>query len=193
MGNPFESRLVRLLTRAYSGERAAALAYRGHWRSLPEGEDRERIKRIEAEEWHHRALVGAMLRSLRARPRPCAELRASVVGRLLGFSCRASGWLLPMYAAGRLESRNVGEYEDAARHAVAAGRPDLVDALLTMAEIEWDHEAYFRSKVLEHPARRIFPVWPAIAPRESIRAPWAGAPHVSRVQDRWAFTSPSHS
>ncbi len=30
------------------------------------------------------------------------------------------------------------------------GRTDLIDCLLTMAEVEWEHERYFRSCVLRH-------------------------------------------
>jgi hypothetical protein len=39
--------LIHQLQRAYSGELAAALAYRGHRRATPEGEDRARIRAIE--------------------------------------------------------------------------------------------------------------------------------------------------
>jgi hypothetical protein len=35
---------------AYSGELAAGLAYRGHWRSVRDAAERERIQTIEAEE-----------------------------------------------------------------------------------------------------------------------------------------------
>jgi hypothetical protein len=63
---------------------------------------------------------------------------------VLGLMCHISGWFAPMYGAGRLESRNIVEYETAARHALACGREDLIDCLLTMAEVEWEHEHYFR-------------------------------------------------
>ena len=55
-----------------------------------------------------------------------------------------------MYGAGRLESHNVKEYEDAADLAVVSGHPEFVECLLEMAEVEWDHEAYFRGKVESH-------------------------------------------
>ena len=38
--------LIELLQLAYSGELGAALAYRGHWKSLPEGEDRRCIEEV---------------------------------------------------------------------------------------------------------------------------------------------------
>ena len=60
------------------------------------------------------------------------------------------GWFAPMYGAGRLESRNIREYETAARYARDCGREEFIDCLLTMAEVEWEHEYYFRSRVLVH-------------------------------------------
>src|SRR5262245_34080282 len=54
--------LIDLLHLAHSGELAAAYAYRGHWKSLAEGEDRARIRQIEEEEWHHRRQLREMLR-----------------------------------------------------------------------------------------------------------------------------------
>jgi hypothetical protein len=75
-----------------------------------------------------------------------------------------------MYGAGKLERGNIVEYETAARHASASGREDLVDCLLGMAEVEWDHEAYFRARVLSHRLAPRIPIWPAPPPRASIRA-----------------------
>ena len=74
-----------------------------------------------------------------------------------------------MFGAGRLESRNIREYETAARYARDCGRHDLVECLLTMAEVEWDHERYFRSKVLSHRWARRLPLWPEPAPKNTIR------------------------
>jgi hypothetical protein len=170
------SDLVALLRLAYSGELAAAYAYRGHWKSLPEGEDRTRIRLIEDEEWLHRRHVGEMLRQLGAVPSRVAEARAWLIGRCLGALCHVAGWLAPMYGAGKLESRNVREYEVAARHASASGHGDWVDCLLTMAEVEWEHESYFRARVLSHPIGRRVRLWPAPPPKHMIRSSLQNAP-----------------
>lgn len=164
------SRLIRILQHAFSGERAAAYAYRGHWRACSDPEEREHIAQIEREEWHHRDQVGGLLRALDAEPQKAREIRSLLIGRTLQALCHVSGWFAPMYGAGRLERRNIVEYEDAARDAVACGRSDFVDCLLEMAEVEWDHEAYFRAKVEGHRLARVFKVWPAPPPKESIRA-----------------------
>ena len=167
--------LVDILRHAYSGERAAALAYAGHWRSLRPGEDRVRIQEIEREEWHHRDLVGEMLAGLGAQPSAGRERRARVVGTILSALCRVTGWLAPMYAAGRLESGNIREYEHAAILASACGRGDLVGCLLDMAAVEWEHESYFRARVETHPLARWIPRWPAPPPKERIRRAFAQA------------------
>ena len=69
-------KLVRLLQRAYSGEKAAALAYQGHAASVKDPAEAAMIRKIENDE---------------------------------------RGWFLPMFFAGRLETRNVDEYDTAAK------------------------------------------------------------------------------
>jgi rubrerythrin len=166
-------RLTTILQGAYSGELAAGLAYRGHWRSVGDPADRERIRQIEREEWHHRELVGDMLVRLGKSPSPARERRARLVGHVLGALCHVAGWLAPMYGAGRLESRNIVEYETAARLAASAGWPEFVECLLGMAEVEWEHEHYFRSCVERHRLGRRLSLWPAPPPKREIRESFA--------------------
>jgi hypothetical protein len=134
---------------------------------------RARIRSIEQEEWQHRREVGAMLAALGAPVSRAREARAAAIGRTLGVLCHVMGRLAPMYGAGRLESRNIREYEAAARHARDCGREAWVDCLLTMAEVEWEHERYFRERVLGLALGRRLPLWPAPPPRASIRARFA--------------------
>jgi rubrerythrin len=162
--------LAAILRLAYSGELAAALAYRGHWRSLSDPAERAQIRQIEQEEWRHRDQVGGMLAAIGMAPSAARERRAAAIGRALALLCHVTGWLAPMYGAGRLERRNIVEYETAARLAVRAGRPEFVDCLLTMAEVEWDHEQYFRSRVLTHRLASRLPMWPAPPAKSEIRA-----------------------
>lgn len=162
--------LVHVLQSAYSGELAAGYAYRGHWHSVRDPEERAHIHQIEDEEWHHRELVGGLLQQLDARPNRVREIVFWTIGRTLGVLCHVSGWFFPMYGAGKLERGNIVEYEVAARHAIDCGRTDMVDCLLTMAEVEWEHEFYFRHKVLGHPFLRLFPLWDPAPPKETIRA-----------------------
>ena len=169
------ARLIRQLQNAYSGELAAAYAYRGHWHSVSDPGERERIHQIEDEEWHHRDLVGGILRDLGARPRRLREAVFWTIGRVLGAMCHLSGWFAPMYGAGRLERKNIVEYEDAAQFAIDCGRDDLIDCLLMMAEVEWEHELYFRSRVNTHRLSRWVKVWSPAPPKETIRAKFSRA------------------
>ena len=162
-------KLIAILQLAYSGELAAAYAYRGHWHSVSGADERESIRTIEEDEWRHRKLVGEMLAALGSAPNKARERRATIIGRTLGFLCHVTGWLAPMYGAGKLESRNIVEYETAARFARDSGQTQMVDCLLEMAEVEWDHEKYFRSQVLLHAIGRRLPIWPEPPPKESIR------------------------
>ena len=167
--NDSHNKLIALLQLAYSGELAAAYAYRGHWHSVTSEDERDSIRRIEEDEWRHRRLVGDMLVKLDAEPNKRREVRAAIIGRTLGLLCHVTGWLLPMYGAGKLESRNVKEYETAARYARDCGYFNLIDCLLEMAEVEWDHELYFRSRVLSHRLGRRLSLWPPPPPKETIR------------------------
>ncbi|PYS34333.1 MAG: hypothetical protein DMF75_06750 [Acidobacteria bacterium] len=172
--NDSRDKLIALLQLAYSGELAAAYAYRGHWHSLTSVNERDSIRRIEEDEWRHRRLVGEMLARLDAKPSRRREIRAAIIGRTLGLLCHLTGWLLPMYGAGKLESRNVKEYETAARYARDCRYFKLIDCLLEMAEVEWDHELYFRSRVLSHRLGRRLSLWPQPPPKETIRLSYEG-------------------
>lgn len=179
-------KLIALLQLAYSGELAAAYAYRGHWQSVSNSDQRSAIQKIENDEWHHRELVGKMLASLESKPDPAREKRADKIGRALGFLCHVMGWLAPMYGAGRLESRNIREYETAARYARDCERNDLVECLLEMAEVEWDHENYFRNRVQGHFLGHRLPIWNQPPPKESIRHSFErkpGLPASTVIQD----------
>lgn len=142
--------LIRILRGAYSGEMAAAYAYRGHWKSVSNITERRRIRRIEKEEWVHRRRVSLMLARLDSHPSRLREAKMLVIGRAIGFLCHLTGWFLPMYFAGRIESRNVQEYLDAASYARALGLKEFEAELLVMAEVEKKHEAFFMNVVAGH-------------------------------------------
>lgn len=175
MPDDARAKLTYRLQCAYSGELAAGFAYRGHWHSVRDPQERERIRQIEADEWHHRRLVGGLLRQLGAKPRVLREIVFWSIGKFIAGFCYVGGWFLPMYGAGRLELSNIVEYEDAAELAAASGHNDMIDCLLTMAEVEWEHEYFFRNKALGHLLTRLFPIWKAPAAKEAIRAKRATA------------------
>jgi hypothetical protein len=57
---------------------------------------------------------------------------------------------MPMYFAGRLESQNSAEYEDAAKFAAELDMDECVEDLLDMARVELEHELFFRQVVTGH-------------------------------------------
>jgi rubrerythrin len=143
-------KLTRILQNAYSGELAAALAYRGHWKSLDNPDEIEKIQQIETEEWIHREKVDCMLAILGAAPVKSKEMRMWLTGRVIGAACHIVGWFLPMYFAGRLEAANVDEYRTAARHAKEAGFVEFESELRVMALVEKQHEEFFSRMVAGH-------------------------------------------
>jgi len=164
------TRLIRVLRSACSGELAAGYAYRGHWKSVSSEPTRERIRAIEAEEWHHRTIVRRLLADLGSAPSPKREAVFWLIGKTIGVLCHIGGWFIPMYGAGRLESWNIAEYEHAAALAREAGYVHMIDCLLTMAEVEWEHERFFREQIARHWMLRMFHVWQPPPPKATIRS-----------------------
>jgi rubrerythrin len=175
-------KLIRILQSAVSGELAAGHAYRGHGNSVRSADERARIRVIEEEEWHHRALVKGLLTDIGAAPSPAREAVFWLIGKSIGIFCHLGGWFIPMYGAGRLERSNIKEYEAAAIFAAASGYPEMIDCLLMMAEVEWEHERFFRERILGHWMLRIFPLWEAPPAKEAIRAGYSDL----RIGDRVA-------
>lgn len=163
--------LIKLLQNAHAGEKAAANAYYGHANSLfiTSKEERNEILKIYVDELHHRERLSDFLIRLNSRPRLLREVQMWLIGTTIALLSYFGTWLIPMYGAGRLERSNIGEYEVAARLALLAGEESLVDELLTFAEIEWDHELYFREKVKSHIMHRWLPMWDNPKPRDEIR------------------------
>src|SRR4030095_3669869 len=142
--------LIHILQNAYSGELAAGFAYRGHWKSVKNSTERAAIQKIEQEEWVHRKRVGEMLSILGAAPWKLREAKLWLIGRTIGLACHLSGWVLPMFFAGRLESGKLIEYDVAASHAGALGLREFEADLLVMSKIEKEHELFFLNVISGH-------------------------------------------
>ena len=142
--------LVRILQDAHAGELAAAWAYRGHWRSRRDPAERREIRRIEEAEWHHRSLVAGLLDEMGEGPRRRRELAMGMIGRVFGALCFVSLRFAPMYAAGRLEAMNVGQYATARDHALTLGLGTFRSSLEAMRQEELRHEDWFADQVRGH-------------------------------------------
>lgn len=171
--NTARSCFIDLIQRAYSGELAAAHAYRGHASSVSNPHEKREILEIENEEWHHRARLLEILTELNSTPRTHLEKIFAMIGKTIALLCHFGGWYIPMYGAGKLERGNIVEYEIAARLAHWAELPQYIDELLCFAEVEWQHEQYYRSKVQSHWLHRITGIWSSPPDKSHIREAFA--------------------
>ncbi len=156
MNNDARENLIRILQNAHAGELAAAYAYQGHWKSLKKNSaEREHIRKIEREEWEHRANVLRWLEHFDAKPNARRERIFWTIGKTIGAACYVSGWFFPMYFAGRLESQNVQEYVDAAEYAKQLEMHDCFEEMMEMSRVEGEHEIFFSRTVAAH---RLLPI-----------------------------------
>ena len=168
-------RLITLLQLAHAGERAATLAYEGHWRSVSDPIERADIQRIQREEIEHRECVGRMLADLGAEPAPIRERVMAAIGGTLGRLCGLTGWLLPMLGAAILETKNVKEYDDAVTFARDCGALHMVEPLQRMADVELEHERWFKARVRSHRFGRHLPLPPSTRLEAARESPIEGA------------------
>lgn len=142
--------LCRLLQLAYSAERAASFAYQGHAKSVRDPVLKDELAQIEADEWHHRDCVLALMGELDVSPSSWLEAKYWLIGQFISLSCFVIGWFMPMYFAGRLESGNVNEYIELKRllHTQGMNHHDAV--VDQMTQVEKDHEMYFLRQVTGH-------------------------------------------
>jgi len=92
-----------------------------------------------------------MLSTLGARPRRPRELLMAATGRFFGLLCHVGGFFGPMYAAGRLEAMNVGQYRTARDNAELLGLDACVSELEAMRVEEDRHERFFGDQIRDHP------------------------------------------
>ena len=139
--------LTKSLQLAYSAERAAALAYIGHARSLKNLRERRDVQTIEQDEWNHRAEVRQIMDEYDIRVSRWLEIKFFLIGRLISASCFVIGRFMPYFFAGKLESGNVCEYFVMIHrfHALGITRHDHV--LFDMGMKEKQHEVYFLEKI----------------------------------------------
>ena len=98
-------RLIELLRHAHSGETAAILAYRGHWKSVRDPEERRRLQQIEQDEKDHLEIVARYLEELGVGSNQRRDRVFWCIGKVIGVLCRLGGWFVPMYGAGSSSAR----------------------------------------------------------------------------------------
>jgi hypothetical protein len=139
--------LIDLLQKAYSAEKAAAFAYRGHAGSVKNGEQKKAIRQIEKDEWNHRKEVLEIMKKYEIPISGYYEFRFHLTGKIISASCYIIGWFMPFYFAGRLESGNVCEYFRMKQYFNALGIKEHDVILYEMGIKEKEHEIYFLDKI----------------------------------------------
>jgi hypothetical protein len=139
--------LVNLLQRAYSGEKAAALAYIGHAGSLRDPGAKAAVKQIEEDEWHHRQNVLSIMRQYDVPISRWFEFRFYWIGKIIALSCYFIGRFMPYFFAGKLESGNVCEYFVMMRYFHELGIDEHDQMLYAMGIKEKEHEEYFLAQI----------------------------------------------
>ena len=140
-------KLVDLLQRAYSAEKAAAFAYQGHGASVKDKEQKAAIKQIEMDEWNHRKEVLQIMQQYHIPVSRYYEFRFYLIGKIISYSCFVIGWFMPFFFAGKLESGNVCEYFRMMQYFHEIGIVDHNHVLYEMGIKEKEHEIYFLSKI----------------------------------------------
>ncbi len=149
-------KLVQLLRKAYSAEKAAAFAYQGHAGSVRDKEEKAAIRQIEEDEWNHRKEVLEIMKQYNIPVSRYYEFRFYVVGKLISGSCYVIGWFMPFFFAGKLESGNVCEYFRMMQYFHELGILEHNHILYEMGIKEKEHEVYFLGKIRN---KKLLPVF----------------------------------
>lgn len=149
-------KLIDLLQRAYSAEKAAAFAYQGHAGSVKDKVEKAAIHQIEMDEWNHRKEVLQIMKEYNIPISRYYECRFHIIGKLISFSCYIIGWFMPFFFAGKLESGNVCEYFRMMQYFHELNILDHNNVLYEMGIKEKEHEIYFLGKIRN---KKLLPVF----------------------------------
>ena len=149
-------KLIKLLQKAYSAEKAAAFAYIGHAGSIKDSIKKAEIKQIEDDEWEHRKEVLEIMNTYNIPISKYYEFKFHIIGKLISTSCYIIGWFMPYYFAGRLESGNVCEYFIMMQYFHEIGIKTHDKVLFNMGIKEKEHEVYFLNEVKDSKLLPIF-------------------------------------
>ena len=144
-----KNKLIKMLQAAHSGELAAYHAYQGHWESLPEGPERNKVQEIQRDELEHLKIVKKILTSFGAKPSRTRDLSFLICGLGLSFLCKWTGWFLPMKGALLIEKIGVTNYTEMSQLAIMCGASQAAMILLAMAVKEEEHQEYFEKLIYE--------------------------------------------
>ena len=99
------------LQKAYSAEKAAALAYIGHAASLKDPKERTRVKEIEQDEWDHRNAVNELMQLYDIPVSKYYEFLYTFIGKSIRYSCYLIGRFMPYFFAGKQVPSLISDYD----------------------------------------------------------------------------------
>lgn len=140
-------KLIKMLQHANAAEYGAYHAYVGHRDSVRSVYDKAQLDLIMQEEMIHIKTTSLMLQDLGAEPSPWRILFFTIVGKTLGKLCHYTGYKLPMWGAGVIEKMGRNGYRKIALEANRLGQPRMRQVLIEMAEVEEEHEQYFKGRL----------------------------------------------
>jgi hypothetical protein len=157
--NLAHKKLIVLLKKAYSAEKAAAFAYQGHAGSVSDFIEKTEIHQIELDEWNHRKEVLNIMQLYNIPISKYYEIRFYIIGKVISYLCYVIGWFMPFFFAGKLESGNVCEYFRMMHYFHELGITAHNEVLYEMGIKEKEHEIYFLNKIKN---RKLMPFFEAL-------------------------------
>lgn len=139
--------LIKSLRKAYAAEKAAALAYVGHAKSIRDHTHKALIHQIETDEWNHRREVLKIMQEYDIPVSLFYEVKYYIIGKVIAASCFIIGWFMPYFFAGKLESGNVCEYFVMIHYFHSLGIRKHDKILYEMGVKEKEHEDYFLAQI----------------------------------------------
>lgn len=149
-------KLINLLQKAYSAEKAAAFAYQGHAASVKDENEKKEIRQIENDEWFHRQEVLLIMNDFDVPISKIYEIRFHIIGKIIGYSCFIIGRFMPFYFAGNLESGNVCEYFRMKQYFNSLKISKYDKLFYDLGIKEKEHEIYFLEKIKTNPLLPLF-------------------------------------
>ncbi len=102
------------------------------------------------DEWEHRQAVFKMMNQYNVPISKWLELKFALIGKFVAFTCYVTGFFIPTYFAGRLESGNTCEYYRMVDLFEKIGITEHSMLLNEMGDKEKEHEIYLAKLIANH-------------------------------------------
>lgn len=139
------NKLIKLLKQAHAIEIGAYYAYKGHWKSSKNIEEKKKIQEIQNDELLHRKLIELWLFGMGSKPSVFLDIIFYIIGNSISISCFVLGRRLSAWGARIMETIGSKVYINLSLAALKTPEYEIASSLLNMAKTEREHEEFFRS------------------------------------------------